>query len=74
MFHVNESAADRAIRIVVGFTLITMALTYYGMASAQAFGLVVGIIGAALLVTGVVGIDLIYVAIGHQTKERGTMH
>jgi hypothetical protein len=74
MFHVNESGADRAIRIVVGFTLVTMALVYYDLATASPWGLVVGIVGAILLTTGVVGVDLIYALVGHQTKERGTMH
>lgn len=74
MFHINESGVDRAVRIVVGSTLVVMALVYYGLAAAAPFGLVVGVVGAFLAITGVAGIDPLYKLVGHQTKERGTMH
>lgn len=73
MFRKNESALDRVIRVVVGFTLVIMALTYYSLATARPLGLVVGVVGAFLLITGVIGIDLLYKLVGHQTKELGTL-
>lgn len=73
MFHVNESGLDRVIRIVAGFTMLAASYVNYGIASARPFGLVVGVIGGFLLITGIAGIDLFYGLIGHQTKQSDTM-
>ena len=60
----NEGTVDRAIRVVLGLVLLALAWIALG---ASPFGIVVGIVGLVLLVTGFVGFCPAYRLIGVRT-------
>lgn len=61
----NESNIDRIIRAVVG-----IALLYVGFGSlGGTLGIVLGIVGAILLITGAIGFCPIYFALKLSTKK-----
>jgi Inner membrane protein YgaP-like, transmembrane domain len=57
MFKVNESKWDRIIRVVLGIVLLILGLT---VGAGIWWGIVLDIIGAVLILTGVTGFCLIY--------------
>jgi len=63
----NESTADRIIRIILGIVLLVVAI--WAMAGFWAW--VVGIVGAVLLITGLTGFCLIYKIFGTRTNKPG---
>jgi len=51
----NEGAADRVVRVVLGIVLGVVAWMYLGLPEASVLGIVAVVVGAVLLVTGLVG-------------------
>ena len=66
MNFVNESGMDRIIRAVVGIVLIALA---WGGVVTGALGTVLIILGAVLLLTGIVGFCPIYALLKIRTKH-----
>lgn len=66
MNFVNESGMDRIIRAVVGIVLIALA---WGGVVTGALGTVLIILGAILLLTGIVGFCPIYALLKIRTKH-----
>jgi len=64
---INESATDRVIRVIVGAVLLA-AWVFGGLSGTWA--VVLGIIGAVLLVTGAVGFCAIYALLGMSTARK----
>ncbi len=60
----NESTADRIIRVILGIVLLALAI----WAITGFWAWVVGIVGAVLLVTGLTGFCLIYKIFGTRTN------
>lgn len=60
----NEGTVDRAIRVVLGLVLLALAWMALG---ASLLGIIVGIVGLVLLVTGFVGFCPAYRLIGVRT-------
>lgn len=62
---VNEALWDRVIRVILG-----VVLGYFGFFSMQGVGgIIVGVIGLILLVTGIVGFCPMYALLGFQTHK-----
>jgi len=64
MFTLNESNLDRAIRIILGLFLLIVTTLLFGI-----WQWIFGIVSVYLCVTGLLGYDLIYRAIGVNTLE-----
>jgi hypothetical protein len=62
----NESGLDRIIRVVVGALLLAL---YFLGAVAGGWGIVVLVVGAILLITGVVGFCPLYALLKIKTKK-----
>ncbi len=54
---VNESMADRGIRVVLGLVLLAL---YFGGMAAGTLGIVLAVVGAIALLTGLVGFCPLY--------------
>ncbi|HEX6925276.1 MAG TPA: DUF2892 domain-containing protein [Longimicrobiaceae bacterium] len=67
MVRVNQAGWDRILRILVGGLLVLLA---WGDPSRSWLGALAGIVGAALLVAGLVGWCPIYSALGISTRRR----
>jgi hypothetical protein len=63
----NESTLDRAIRVVLGVTLVALAL-FGGVAAPLLY--VVWVVAAIALVTGVVGFCPLYAVLRFSTRAR----
>ena len=63
---INESTTDRIIRVVAG--LILLALSLFGVVTGG-FGTVLIVIGAILLITGVVGFCPLYALLRIRTNH-----
>ena len=69
----NEGTADRAIRVVLGVALIALAWLALGLGTVP--GVLAGIVGLVLLVTGAVGICPAYCVLNVRTcpvKPKGS--
>ncbi len=66
MFKVNEANWDRAVRVVLGVVLLYLGL---GGVVGGAFGVVLDILGAVLLLTGLVGFCPLYTLFKFSTKK-----
>ena len=66
MFKVNEANWDRIARVVLGAVLLLLGL---GHVMTGALGIVVDVLGAILLLTGVVGICPLYMLFKFSTKK-----
>ncbi|GAB4569518.1 MAG: hypothetical protein Kow0047_22800 [Anaerolineae bacterium] len=66
MFTANESTWDRIIRVVIGLILMYVG---FGPTLTGAVGIIVGIIGLILLVTGAIGWCPIYSLLKFGTKK-----
>ena len=64
MFTLNESNLDRAIRILLGLFLLLVTTLLFGI-----WQWIFGFVGVYLCITGLLGYDLIYRAIGVNTLE-----
>ncbi len=63
----NMGAADRVIRIVLAAAVAVLYFTHQLSAVA---GIVLGIVGAIFLVTGIVGVCPLYMPFGLSTRKR----
>jgi len=66
MLKVNEANWDRIVRVVLGSVLLYLGL---GGVVSSALGIVLGIVGAILLLTGVVGFCPLYSVFKFGTKK-----
>jgi len=64
---VNESGLDRVIRVIVGIALIVLYL--FGVLSGT-LGIVLTVVGAILLITGLVGFCPLYALLKIQTSKK----
>jgi hypothetical protein len=64
----NEGTADRIIRVVAGIVLLWLG---FGGVADGAFGIVLGVVGAILTLTGLVGWCPLYSVVGVSTKRKG---
>ncbi|EKD89428.1 MAG: hypothetical protein ACD_34C00061G0005 [uncultured bacterium] len=62
----NESGLDRIIRVVVGAALLVL---YFTQIVAGGLGIVSVVIGAVLLITGIVGFCPLYALLKIQTNK-----
>lgn len=65
----NESPLDRGVRAVVGAALIATSFAGLGLGSAAPLGIVVGGVGAVLLVTAATGSCPLYRLFGIDTAK-----
>ncbi|NPA90335.1 MAG: DUF2892 domain-containing protein [Chloroflexi bacterium] len=62
----NESTVDRVVRIVLGLILL---YAWLGHMVGGTLGVILGLIGLVLLVTGAIGFCPLYTVLGFQTKK-----
>ena len=62
----NEASWDRIVRVVLGAVLLFLG---FGSTISGALGVIVGIVGAVLVVTGVVGFCPLYSLLKIRTNE-----
>ena len=63
----NEGTADRALRSVLGVVVLAVAWFALGLGSGAALGIIAGVVGLVLLVTGLVGFCPAYRLLGIRT-------
>lgn len=63
----NEGTVDRAIRVALGLVVLALAWMALGLGSGSVLGIVAGIVGLVLVVTGIVGFCPAYRLIGVRT-------
>ena len=66
MFKVNEANWDRIVRVVLGAILLWFGL---GGGVSVGLGIVLDILGAVLLLTGIIGVCPLYMLIKFSTKK-----
>ncbi|NMC81198.1 MAG: DUF2892 domain-containing protein [Chloroflexi bacterium] len=62
----NESGIDRILRVIVGAALLAL---YFSGAVAGAWGIVLVVVGAIALLTGIVGFCPLYALLKIQTNK-----
>ncbi len=62
----NESGIDRILRVIVGVALLAL---YFSGAVAGAWGIVLVVVGAIALLTGIVGFCPLYALLKIQTNK-----
>jgi hypothetical protein len=67
MFKRNEGILDRLARITLGLVIIPIGLFVLGGLQGRAVGLVFVVVGTVTLVTGLIGICLLYIPFGIST-------
>lgn len=63
----NEGIADRAIRVILALVVLSLAWFALGLGDGTVLGIVAGVVGLVLLVTGFVGFCPAYRLIGIRT-------
>lgn len=63
----NEGSIDRVIRVVVGVVLLAAAWFSLGLGTGELLGIIAAIVGAVLLITGLVGVCPAYCVLGLRT-------
>lgn len=66
----NESAADRAIRAIVGIIALALAFTMFGAMDGNVLGIVVAVVGAIALLTSICGFCPAYRLVGLSTCKK----
>lgn len=61
----NEATWDRIVRVVLGVILILVPILF----TQEVFGILIGIVGLILLVTGLIGFCPLYALFGIRTKK-----
>lgn len=64
---VNENGVDRALRLMLGVVLLIASYMWLGVADGEITGIIAAIIGAVLLLTGLVGFCPAYRLVGMST-------
>ncbi len=70
MFQRNEGPVDRTIRVVLGVLLLVVGLWLLNGLGGAAGGIVVAVIGAILLITGITGFCGLYRLLGISTLKK----
>ena len=70
MFQRNEGPVDRTIRIVLGVVLLLVGLWLLNGLGGAAGGIIVAVIGAILLITGITGFCGLYRLLGISTLKK----
>jgi uncharacterized membrane protein HdeD (DUF308 family) len=70
MFQRNEGPVDRTVRIVLGVLLLLVGLWLLNGLGGAAGGIIVAVIGAILLITGITGFCGIYRLLGISTLKK----
>lgn len=63
----NEGTTDRIVRTLLGIALLVSAYLWLGMMDGAIAGIIAGVIGAILLLTGIVGFCPCYTLCGMNT-------
>jgi hypothetical protein len=64
----NESSVDRVIRAIAGIGLLAVGLWPLGAVGGAVLGIVIAIVGAVLVITGIVGFCPLYALLGIKTR------
>lgn len=63
----NENGVDRALRLILGVVLLIASFMWLGAAAGEITGIIAAIIGAVLVLTGLVGFCPAYRLVGMST-------
>lgn len=63
----NENGIDRTLRLVLGVALLISSFVWLGAAAGNITGIIAAVIGAVLLVTGLIGFCPAYRLVGMST-------
>jgi apolipoprotein N-acyltransferase len=63
----NEGTIDRGLRVVLGIVALVAAFMWLGASSGTILGILAAVVGAVLLITGVVGFCPAYAIVGLKT-------
>lgn len=63
----NENGIDRLLRLVLGIVLIVVSFRWFSLTDGSITGIILAIIGAVLLLTGLVGYCPAYRLVGMST-------
>ncbi|RMH11124.1 MAG: DUF2892 domain-containing protein [Planctomycetota bacterium] len=63
----NEGSADRAVRVFAGIAFLIVAFFGAGLLDGKPVGIVLGVLGAVSLITGMVGFCPAYAILGLRT-------
>jgi len=63
----NENGVDRALRLILGIVLLVASYMWLGVAAGEITGIIAAIIGAVLVLTGLVGFCPAYRLVGMST-------
>lgn len=66
---INEGAADRGIRLVLGIVAVVIGMVWLGALAGSIPGIAVAAIGVVLVVTGLVGFCPAYSLVGIRTCQ-----
>lgn len=63
----NENGVDRALRLILGVALLIASFMWLGVADGEITGIIAAVIGAVLVLTGLVGFCPAYRLVGMST-------
>ncbi len=63
----NENGIDRALRLILGVSLLVASFVWLGVAAGNLTGIIAAVIGAVMLITGLVGFCPAYRLVGMST-------
>ncbi len=63
----NENGIDRALRLILGVALLVASFVWLGVAAGNITGIIAAVIGAVMLITGLVGFCPAYRLVGMST-------
>lgn len=68
----NENGIDRALRLVLGVVLLVASFMWLGASAGEITGIIAAVIGAVLVLTGIVGFCPAYRLVGMSTCKTKT--
>ena len=63
----NENGSDRTLRLILGVVLLIASYMWLGVAAGEITGIIAAVIGAVMLITGLVGFCPAYRLVGMST-------
>ena len=63
----NENGIDRTLRLILGVVLLIASFVWFNAAAGEITGIIAAVIGAVLLITGLVGFCPAYRLVGMST-------
>ncbi|MCA9276795.1 MAG: DUF2892 domain-containing protein [Phycisphaerales bacterium] len=63
----NENGIDRTLRLILGVVLLIASYMWLGVAAGEITGIIAAVIGAVMLITGLVGFCPAYRLVGMST-------